>query len=121
MMVPLLRISLCVGITLYFILIMYFLKKKSLNLKYTILWIVSGITMLTVVIFPQLIHEVSIMLGIMNPVNAVFALELFFLLVILMSITSIVSKQSEKIKQLIQRLALLEKRVRELEDDLTKK
>ena len=40
-----------------------------------------------------------------------------FAFVLLMAVTSIVSKQSEKIKELIQSTALLEKRVRELEDE----
>ena len=117
-MSPLLRISLCVGIAVYFTFIIIFLRKKALALKYTILWIVSGFLMLLVVLFPRIINYVSKILGIVPPANAVFTLELFFLIVILMSITSIVSKLDEKMKKMIQYTALLEKRIRELEEKL---
>jgi len=114
-MEPFLRISLCIGIALYFLLIIYFLKKRAINLKYTLLWILSGCTMLLLVIFPDILYVISDFLGFVSPVNALFALVLFFMLSILMSITSIVSRQNEKSKTLIQQFAILEKRVRELE------
>jgi len=72
------------------------------------------------IIFPQIlswfIHIVDIKLA----SNGVFAIILFFVLIILISITSIVSKQSDNIKRLIQENALLEKRIRELEDKFGK-
>lgn len=112
-----LRFFLLIGIILYFFAIIYFLKKKSLALKYTLLWIFFGITMFFAVLFPSFIDIISKILSIASPVNAVFALALFFLMIILVSITSIVSKQNEKSKKLIQEIAILEKRVRELEND----
>lgn len=50
-----------------------------------------------------------------EPTNALFAFMFFCVIIILMSITAIVSKLNEKNKRLIQSVALLEKRVRELE------
>jgi len=48
--------------------------------------------------------------------NALFSLLLGFVIVILLSLTAIVSRQSERIKTLVQTTALLEKRIRELEE-----
>lgn len=110
-----LRISLLAGIALYFILIVYFLKKKALILKYTLLWFASGFMMLLLIIFPNILYKVADFLGFVSPVNALFAVVIFFMLCILMSITSIVSKLNSKNKSVAQQLALLEKRVRELE------
>jgi len=110
-----LRISLLAGIALYFILIVYFLKKKALSLKYTLLWFASGFMMLLLIIFPNILYKVADFLGFVSPVNALFAVVIFFMLCILMSITSIVSKLNSKNKSVAQQLALLEKRVRELE------
>jgi len=110
-----LRISLLAGIALYFILIVYFLKKKALSLKYTLLWFASGFMILLLVIFPNILYKVADFLGFVSPVNALFAVVIFFMLCILMSITSIVSKLNSKNKSVAQQLALLEKRVRELE------
>lgn len=106
------------GILVYFCILIYLIKIKSLNLKYTLLWIISGILMLIVAIFPKIMITITSFLGIIDTTNGLFALMLFFVLIILMSITAIVSKMKEKNKQLIQQCALLEKRVRELENNI---
>jgi len=116
-----LQISFIIGILIYFYILFYLIKKKSLNLKYTLLWIFSGLVMLIVVIFPEIMINITKILGIIDVTNGLFALILFFILLILMSITSIVSSMKEKNKQLIQRCALLEKRVRELEESYSEK
>ena len=66
-------------------------------------------------LFPQLLGLVTSLLGFQVESNALFAILFFFVLLILMSLTSIISKQNEAIKQLVQYTALLEKRVREAE------
>ena len=48
--------------------------------------------------------------------NGLFIIGIGFIVMILMAITSIVSKQNKKIRTLIQDNAILEKRVRELEE-----
>ena len=47
--------------------------------------------------------------------NGLFSVLLFFILTIIMSLTAIVSRQSERIRALVQSQALLEERIRELE------
>jgi hypothetical protein len=120
MMTDTLRIFLIIGITLYFMALLYFLRKSALTLKYTLLWFFTGFAMLAAVLFPAAVEFMAKFLGIYSTVNAVFALAVFFLMIILVSITSIVSKQSMKNKTLIQTIGLLEKRIRELEDKLEK-
>ncbi|NLM43859.1 MAG: DUF2304 domain-containing protein [Clostridiales bacterium] len=112
-----LRCSLLIGVLLFFILIIVFIRKKAFSLKHSLLWLLAGTCLLISAIFPEIIDTLSSILGIVSPVNTVFVLIIFFILVILMSITSIVSKQSEKIKRLAQYNALLEKRVREMENE----
>ena len=110
-----LRFFLFCGLLLYFYLILLFLKRKSLNLKYSLLWIFSGVLMLVFILFPTLINWAARLLGVAAPMNTIFALGLFFTMMILMSITAIVSKLNDRIKRLIQANALLERRIRELE------
>jgi Uncharacterized conserved protein (DUF2304). len=110
-----LRLFLSIGILIFFILIILFLKRKALSLKYTLLWILAGIMMGVLVIFPQVMRLVIGIIGIKSVMNGLFTLSIFFMLILLMSITSIVSKQSNQIKILAQNIAFLEKRVRELE------
>lgn len=110
-----LQTFLVIGVLLYFYILFSLIKRKSLDLKYTLLWIFSGIAMLIISILPNIMIKITNILGIIDVTNGLFALTLFFVVMILMSITSIVSKMKEKNKQLIQECALLEKRVRELE------
>ena len=37
-----LRLTLIIAVICYFFVILYFLKQKALNLKYTLLWLVRG-------------------------------------------------------------------------------
>lgn len=111
-----LRIFILIGIVFYFVLIFHFLKKKELALKYTLLWLAAGAVMLFFDVCPGLLTWMVHFLGIELPVNGIFALCIFFLIILLMSLTSIVSKQTERIRRLTQYTATLEKRIRQLEE-----
>lgn len=110
-----LQILFLIAIALYYVVLFYLLKKKSLSLKYTLLWLFSGLVMLVFVLFPGLLTMFAELAGVGVPTNALFAIISFCMIMLLISITSIVSKQTERIKILTQTLAILENRVRELE------
>ncbi len=112
-----LQIALLVALGIYFFLVFYLLKKKMLNLKYTLLWLAAGLVMLVLTICPQILATVSALVGVFDPTNALFAVIFFCVIIILMSLTAIVSRLNERLKRLIQSDALLEKRVRDLERD----
>ncbi len=113
-----LRTMLIVGVIIYFIILIRLLKSKRLLLKYSLLWLLIGCTMAILVIFPGVLGLIKDLLGFMDAMNGLFAIAIGFIVVLLMALTSIVSKQSDRIKNLIQDNALLEKRIRELEERL---
>ena len=104
-------------VVLGFVVVVYFMKKKMLSLKYTLLGLFSGFAMGILVLFPGLLDAFVKAVGIETPMYGLFVFAIFFILVIAMSLTAIVSKQTERIKDLAQDNAVLEKRVRELEKD----
>lgn len=110
-----LQLVMLVAMVLYFYILYHLLKNKRLNLKYTLLWIFAGFLMLLTALFPDALFYVSAAIGIVVPSNALFAMILFFMIIMLMMLTSIVSKLNEQVKRLTQSLALLEKRVRDQE------
>lgn len=112
-----LRNTLIVAIFCYFVLILLFLKRKSLELKYTLLWIFAGFFMGLAVMFPKILGCLAALLGIQSTMNALYIVCIGFVIIILMALTSIVSKQTMKIRTLIQEIGMLEKRVRELEEN----
>lgn len=111
-----LQIIVLLAVITYFWILLQMLKKNRLNLKYTLLWIFSGCLMLVIALFPGLLAIFSEFVGIVEPTNALFAVILFCGIIILMSLTSIISKMNEQIKRLAQTMAMLEKRIRELEN-----
>ncbi len=111
-----LQIVLLVAVVLYFIVILYFLKKKALELKYTLIWLLAGVVMLVLIAFPQLMTIAVSMLGIQSNMNGLYIALISFIIMILMTLTSIVSRLAYKAKVLTQEVALLEKRIRDLEN-----
>lgn len=118
MIPPNLKVTLIIAVCCYFILILIFLKKRALELKYTLLWLLAGVIMGIVVLFPKVLLRIIKILGITSPMNGLFVLCIGFIIIILMALTSIVSKQTMKIRALIQENAMLEKRIRELEKEI---
>lgn len=112
-MTQVLRIVLGLAVAGYFIVILYFIKKKTLLIKYTLLWIFSGLVMGLLVLFPKILDWFVHLIGIQTPINGLLVVSILAVLIILMSLTAIVSKQAERMKCLIQYISLLEKRIRE--------
>lgn len=116
-MIPInLRIVLVIGVFAYFVIILMFLKNKTLHLRYTLLWLVAGVVLGIMVIWPESLVRFIHLLGIESNMNGLFIVCIAFIIMILMSLTSIISKQSDKIKNLTQTVARMEKRIREIEE-----
>ncbi len=110
-----LRFVLIVAVICYFIIILYFLKQRALNLKYTLLWLLAGAVMGILVIVPELLTAIIHIFGIQDNMNGLFIFCIGFIIMILLSLTSIASRQNRKIRTLAQELAILDKRLREVE------
>ena len=114
-MSPSLQWLLIIGTLIFCCIILIMLRRKSLNLKYSMVWFFFSAVLLLIAAFPQLVYCLAKWVGVMVPSNIVFVLEAVFVLIVLLSLTAIVSSQNEKIVKLVQSIALLEKRVRDLE------
>lgn len=112
-----LQIVLIAIVIVYFVMMCIFLKNKALSLKYTLLWLFAGCVLGVLVAFPSLLTWVNSLIGIQGNMNGLFIWAIGFVICILLSLTSIVSRQNNKIRQLTQTVARLEKRIRDLEED----
>lgn len=111
-----LRITLIVAVICYFIIILYFLKQRALNLKYTLLWLLAGVVMGVLVVFPELLRSIIRIFGIQDNMNGLFIFCIAFIIMILLSLTSIATRLNIKVRTLTQELAILDKRIRDLEE-----
>lgn len=92
------------------------IRKNRLELKYSLPWLGAAILVLVMVLAPNLMTKLSDVIGIASPVNMIFFLGFLFSLVIILSLTVAISSAANGVKRLVQKLALLEKRNRELEE-----
>ncbi len=110
-----LQVTLSIAVICYFIIILYYLKRKMLELKYTLIWLVAGVVMGIMIYIPELTVWFVHLIGMQDNMNGLYIMCLAFMMMILMTLTSIASRQQLKIRILIQEISMLEKRIRELE------
>lgn len=112
------RLVLFIMVLVYFVVAVRLIHRKRLSLNYSLLWMFMLLIMLIMVMFPQLIYSLAGLVGIDLPINMIFTGFAFLTLIMLFNLTCIVSRDNEKNRALTQQLALLEKRVRELESQV---
>ncbi len=111
---PLQIFFICFALFFLFV-ILYYLVRKKLNLRYTLVWLITVVVLLVLAIFPIIVEKLADWLGFIAPINAVFIFAILFMLIIILTLTAIVSHMNSRVYRLTQTQALLEKRVRELE------
>ena len=111
---------LILGSVAFLLFILYLMKKGKLEVKYSIIWLAFSLCMILFACFPYTVLVLNDIAGVIDPVNFIFMIQIMFILLILLSVSAVISGFSRKIKQLAQANAILEKRVRELEEKTDK-
>ena len=88
------------------------IRKNKLELKYALSWIILGVLILLLDIFPGIIAKLAEICGIGIPINMVFFLGFCFLLALTFTLSVLVSGLSQKTKALTQRIGILEEFIR---------
>ena len=92
-------------------------RRRRLLERYAILWLLSAFVLLALAIWKGLLTDLAKAIGIIYPPNALFLIAFGFVLVLLLHFSLAVSRLADQTKVLAQRLALLEKRQSDLEED----
>lgn len=108
-------IGLCLIVAL--ILIVNMIKRRSLELKYALSWLIAIFFVLVIDCFPVLLVKLSALLGIWAPVNMIFFLGFCFSLMIIFVLTVTLSRMSERVRKLSQAIALNEEKIEQLLKD----
>ena len=112
-----LQVFAIIAAVIFFIILILMLKKRKLSLRYSLLWMFSGLLMLILAVFPGTLDWFAGLIGVYSSVNALFAVMLFCGLILMISFTSIVSKEKQEIVRIVQKVAVLENRIEELEKE----
>lgn len=87
--------------------ILVLLRKKRVNIKYSLIWIILFSILLIATLIPGFLEWVTHLLGFKTASNMVISLILGVLVIITITLTMIVSTQDKKIRLLIQELSIL--------------
>ena len=111
-------VALIAGI-LFLVMMIDLIRKNRVTVKYALLWLLSGVIMIALAVFPQLLDLLAGLIGVYSPVNALFAILLCCGLVLMISFSVIMSGNKKAIVKLTQEISLLENRIRKLEEEKT--
>jgi len=92
------------------------LRRRRLIERYALLWLFSSLVLLLLSVWTGLLEIVSKAVGIAYPPNALFAIAFGFVLLLLMHFSLAISRLSGESKVLAQKVARLDKDVRELSE-----
>ena len=101
-------ISLIVFSLFWFFLILYFVRKKKISVRYSLYWLFSAFLILMVGLFPGIINSLNRLFGFEVVSNLVVGMLITILMLITFILTIIVTKQKEQIRVLVQEVSLLE-------------
>ena len=102
-----LRISTIVLVVFLLLLILNFIRKNKLSMKYALLWLVLLLIMFVSMIVPHLLEIISTFFQFEVTSNMIFAVSILILILVCLSLTIIVSKQYNMIRLLVQEVSLL--------------
>ncbi len=111
-----LRIALIIVVLIFIFLILKSIKRKKMNITFSLLWLVLGGALIVAVIVPNFIETISKSLGFETPSNMLFCVTIFIAFYLIFYLMQIVSKEYRKTIALVQEISLLKKRVNELEE-----
>lgn len=98
--------------------IMKKIRKNRVEIDYSIFWILFSGVLVVVSIFPGIITWAADLMGFISPANMVFLLVIFLLVLKLFSVTIKLSLLENKIKTLVQHIALMEMSINLAENDV---
>ena len=120
MMTVRLQVVIAAAILVVLAVLVNMIRRKSLELKYALPWMLVMAALFVFACAPQLLNVVSEFLGIYAPVNMIFFLGFCFSLLIIFSLTVALSRLSNSVRTLDQIVAIKEKKLEELEQELEK-
>lgn len=103
-----LQIILLILFVSIFLFLINQVKKKAVALKYTLAWLLLDVALIVLTCFPNLLQIISSTLGITSPMNMIFFCGFVLALIIIYTLTVALSRNSDRIRSLAQRIALNE-------------
>ena len=90
------------------------IRRGKMSLNHSLLWIMISMVLLLIAVFPSIAFWLAGLMGIGTPVNLVFLFFAFFSIILFIYLTNVISKEDRINRRLVQKVALMEKELREM-------
>jgi hypothetical protein len=113
-----LRVSIIASVAAVVMLAVIFelIRRRHLRERYALIWVATGIVLLVLALWRQGLNTLARWVGVKTyPPSVLFAALLFFVLVLVLHFSIVLSRLTDQNVTLAQKLALLESRLRERE------
>lgn len=100
---------------LFLILILKSVKRRKLNINFSIFWILISIVLIVSIAMPNMVEFFSRLLGFEKASNMIFFLTIFIIFYIILVLMVYISKEIQKNISLVQEISILKNRIQELE------
>lgn len=104
--------SIIVSVSLL-LFILELVRRRKIKEEYSWLWILAGVFMVLLVVWPGLLLFLTHLIGAESPANTIFLFGFIFLLLINIDYSVRISVYKEQIKKLAQRISILSKEVKD--------
>lgn len=116
-----LQIILIFASTFFLCFIIIMLRNKKIELKYTLTWLLAGFTFTILALFPDVLKLISRLLNIIEPVNTLFLSIIFFMILIVFTLTIALSRNANRVKSLTQEIGILKMELEKVKRNLISK
>ncbi len=117
MMTPLFRVILVIVSICTMATILRRIRKARINIEESVFWILLAIMFVVFALFPIVPDTLARLLGIYSTANFLFLFMIFILLLRLFTMSMQISALEERIRQIVQLLALQEKEKRDGQEE----
>ena len=113
-----LQIVATLGAAALLLVVLELVRRRRLLERYALLWLGVGMALVVLGLWRGLLSALSDAIGVAAPPNALFAVGLGFLIILVLNFSVVISRLSDQTKVLAQRVGLLEQRLRATEAEL---
>ena len=110
-------IAAAVAAVILLLIVLELIRSRRLQERYALLWLLTGIVIFILGAWRGALAGLADLVGIAYPPSALFVLASFFVMVVLLHYSTVISKLSDQNQILAQRLAILEQRLRAGDED----
>ena len=89
------------------VLVLAQVRNQKMKEKYAALWLIVGVIMIVLALFPKLLDSLSRLVGIETPVNLLFLLAIIMLMGISLHLTLAISKITDDMRTLAEEVAIM--------------